>query len=181
MILAGIAIIPMPAKVTLGDGRLALASTVRVEFDRRIPTRDKTRLKLALSDFLHVRAGGSGPQFRFTLVEGDQGSETYSLAIGAQGVDIAASGSTGLFWAIQTLRQLVSNDSLPCLTIADSPAFGWRGVLLDEGRHFMGPAFVKRFLDVISLYKFNVLHWHLTEDQGWRIQIDSHPNLTRIV
>jgi len=178
--LAGIAIIPMPAKIALAEGRLELGDTVQVDVDRRVSSVDQRRLKWALSTFLHVRAGRSGPRFHFSLSEGDQGAEAYSLAIGERGVQVTAAGVAGLYWSIQTLRQLVASRALPYAMIEDAPAFGWRGVLLDEGRHFMGAAFVKRFLDVMSLYKFNVLHWHLTEDQGWRIQVDSHPNLTRV-
>lgn len=134
---------------------------------------------MAISSLLHVRLGRSGPRFKLSLVEEDANSEKYSLSVSSAGVDISAQSSKGLFWSLQTLRQVENEHSLPHLSVDDEPEFRWRGVLLDEGRHFMGPAFVKRFLDVMSLYKFNVLHWHLTEDQGWRIQIDSHPELTK--
>jgi hexosaminidase len=99
---------------------------------------------------------------------------------------------TGLFYAIQTLRQLLPVEiekralvsggvwQVPCVDIEDSPRFGWRGYMMDEGRHFHGKETLLRTLDLMAMQKLNVLHWHLTEDQGWRIEIEQYPRLTEI-
>jgi hexosaminidase len=110
--------------------------------------------------------------------------EGYMLEIEDDGaVRVEASTRTGAFYALQTLAQLASRDgvhvTLPVARIHDSPRFPWRGVLLDEGRHFFGPAAAKRLIDSMALYKFNTLHWHLTEDQGWRVEIKKYPRLTQ--
>ncbi|MEO7016026.1 MAG: beta-N-acetylhexosaminidase [Leifsonia sp.] len=111
-------------------------------------------------------------------------SEGYTLAITAEGVRIGAATSAGAYWGVQTLRQLVPVDCAPDpLTIApvsilDHPRFGYRGAMLDVARHFFTPAEVERFIDSLVLLKINHLHLHLTDDQGWRIQIESWPNLT---
>ncbi len=87
---------------------------------------------------------------------------------------------------IQTLRQLIPTKkgvvktTIPCLKIHDFPRFSWRGMLLDCCRHFMDKEFVMRYIDLLAYHKMNVLHWHLTEDQGWRIEIDKYPKLTEI-
>jgi hexosaminidase len=86
-----------------------------------------------------------------------------------------------LFYGIQTLRQLLSGTApVPCAEIEDKPRFGWRGMLLDCGRHFMSLALVKRYIDLLAYHKMNVFHWHLTEDQGWRLEIKRYPRLTEV-
>ena len=111
-------------------------------------------------------------------------SEGYRLVVSSGGVSVASADAAGSFYARQTLSQLssVSNGTVkcPCVEIEDFPAFRWRGLLLDESRHFFGMDSVKRFLDLMSLHKLNVFHWHLTDDQGWRIQIDRYPELTTV-
>lgn len=109
----------------------------------------------------------------------------YRLQITPDGVTITAAGEEGLRYGVQTLRQLLPVDKqattqLPCVEIYDYPRFGWRGLHLDVSRHFFTPDEVKRFLDVMAMYKFNRFHWHLTDDQGWRLQIKSHPELTDV-
>ena len=100
-------------------------------------------------------------------------------------VVISARTAAGAFYAFQTLRQAayVGSDGktyLPPGTILDKPRFKWRGMMLDEGRHFFGKEHVKRFLDLMALHKFNTFHWHLTEDQGWRVEIKKYPKLTQV-
>ena len=120
------------------------------------------------------------------------GSEGYRLEVKPDSIVIEAPGITGVFYGIQTLRQLLpieieerfpvsSKDwRVPCVLIEDKPRFSWRGFLLDEGRHFHGKATVQLTLDLMAMQKLNVLHWHLTEDQGWRIEIKKYPKLTEI-
>jgi hexosaminidase len=128
------------------------------------------------------------------------GQEGYELEITPGGVCLRAPTAGGLFHGVQTIRQLlpVESDleaeaspagdslvvrmdkSLPCLRIVDQPRYRWRGMLLDCCRHFMEPEFVKRCIDLLAYHKMNVLHWHLTEDQGWRIEIKKYPRLTEV-
>jgi hexosaminidase len=111
------------------------------------------------------------------------GEEGYELSITPDGVRLSAHRPAGVFYASQTLIQLLgtpqdSNLSLPALSISDSPRYPWRGAMLDVSRHFFGVDDVKRYIDLISHYKMNRLHLHLTDDQGWRIEIKSWPKLT---
>ncbi|MDE7461442.1 MAG: beta-N-acetylhexosaminidase [Paramuribaculum sp.] len=116
----------------------------------------------------------------------DLGPEAYLLSVNPQGITAAASRPAGFFYALQTLRQLLpfttqtAPATLPCLEIADAPRFGWRGFMLDEGRHIFGKDEVKKVLDMMAAYKMNRFHWHLTEDQGWRIEIKKYPKLTEV-
>ena len=114
-----------------------------------------------------------------------RGEEAYRLDVGADRVVIAASSDRGLLWGVQTLRQLLPSQdggkvTLPCLHIEDAPALAYRGQMLDVSRHFFPVEFIKRQLDVLSYYKINTFRWHLTDDQGWRIQIKRYPKLTEV-
>ena len=105
--------------------------------------------------------------------------EGYRLRVADGKAEIRHSTEAGRFYALQTLAQLRSADgSYPAVEIEDAPAFPWRGVLLDESRHFWGKEVVKRLLDRMAAFKLNVFHWHLTDAQGWRLQIDRYPELT---
>ncbi len=106
-------------------------------------------------------------------------AESYSLEVDEAGIRIEAADDAGMFYAEQTLRQLAVDGRVPFVSIADHPRFAYRGAMLDVARHFFGVADVKRYIDDIALLKFNHLHLHLTDDQGWRIQIDSWPELTK--
>ena len=111
---------------------------------------------------------------------GKLGPEAYELKIGKKGVVIKSSSDAGRFYAEKTLGQLVRNDQLYLGTIKDSPRFTWRGFMLDEARHFFGTEKVKELLDMMAEYKLNRFHWHLSDNQGWRIEIKALPELTRI-
>lgn len=106
-------------------------------------------------------------------------SEGYRIKIDENQVLISASDSAGVYRAKTTLDQLVDNGRLPYCQIEDAPRFRWRGVMLDEGRHFFGKEAVKNLLDTMAKYKLNVFHWHLTEDQGWRLEIPQFPDLVK--
>ena len=103
--------------------------------------------------------------------------EGYGLSVKPDGVTIRASDDAGEFYARQTLAQLKDGATFPCCEIKDSPRFKWRGVHVDDVRHFLGKEQVKRTIDQISKYKFNVFHWHLTDDQAWRIAVPGYPML----
>jgi hexosaminidase len=113
------------------------------------------------------------------------GDEGYELSITPDSIRVSARRPAGLFYGVQTLRQLLpfaspGSMSLPALSIHDTPRFAWRGAMLDVARHFFGVEDVKRFIDLISHYKMNRLHLHLSDDQGWRIEIKSWPRLTEV-
>ncbi|KJY35578.1 beta-N-acetylhexosaminidase [Streptomyces katrae] len=135
-------------------------------------------------------AGAPG-DLRLRLDPAGTGPEAYRLEVGADGVELTGGDAAGLFWAAQTLRQLLGADAfrraplrpgrawdLPYARIADRPRFGWRGLMLDVARHFMPKDGVLRYIDLLAAHKLNVLHLHLTDDQGWRIEIERHPELT---
>ncbi len=115
----------------------------------------------------------------------DTASEKYELDITPKEIHIRAAGNIGVFYAFQTLIQLLpvnkfTEAALPCLTLKDEPKFKWRGMHLDVCRHFFPVAFVKKYIDYLALYKLNTFHWHLTDDQGWRIEIMKYPRLTQL-
>ncbi|MFO7446443.1 MAG: family 20 glycosylhydrolase [Ignavibacteriaceae bacterium] len=116
--------------------------------------------------------------------------EAYSLSVTEDKIEIKSSGEEGLFRGIQTLFQLIpasaktsksnTETAIPACNISDKPVFLWRGLNLDCCRHFMTKDFIKRYIDILAYYKFNILHWHITEDQGWRIEIKKYPKLTEV-
>lgn len=144
--------------------------------------------------------GGVGPDpggIRLRLdgaLAGRLGPEGYALTVDGRGAQLSGASPAGLFWAAQTLRQLLGPDayrrapagggkrawSLPRGTLQDAPRFGWRGLLLDVARHFTPKDGVLRYIDLLAAHKLNVLHLHLTDDQGWRIEIRRHPRLTEV-
>ena len=123
-------------------------------------------------------------------ITGDNTDESYDLIIKNDVIQIKANSEVGLFRGFTTLRQMIPNSCeyggcvsgffLPEVLVSDSPEFEHRGLLLDCCRHFMEVEFIKKMIDNLALHKMNVLHWHLTEDQGWRIEIDAYPKLTEV-
>ncbi|MFF4561042.1 beta-N-acetylhexosaminidase [Streptomyces sp. NPDC001435] len=123
------------------------------------------------------------------MVTKDLGAEGYRLAVMPTGVHLVGGGPAGLFWGAQTLRQLLGPGAfrrapisgswrLPLIHVQDSPRFRWRGLMLDVARHFMPKEGVLRYLDLMAAHKLNVFHFHLTDDQGWRVEIKRYPKLT---
>ncbi|WTB83807.1 beta-N-acetylhexosaminidase [Streptomyces cellulosae] len=185
-------VIPAPASVDPGGRpyRITEKTRIRVDGPREARTvgeylagvlRPSTGYPLPVSD---RGAGG----IRLRIADGPYGSEGYRLRSGPFGITLTAAKPAGLFHGVQTLRQLLPADVEqrtrrpgPWLvaggTVTDSPRFGWRGAMLDVSRHFFSVDEVKRYIDRISLYKINKLHLHLSDDQGWRIAIDSWPRL----
>jgi hexosaminidase len=124
------------------------------------------------------------------------GLEGYKLSVTPSGIVIRAPQAAGLFYGVQTIYQLlppeafsISKDdpglknielTVPCLEMTDKPSFAWRGMHLDVSRHFFPKEFIKKYIDLIAMHKMNVFHWHLTDDNGWRIQIDQYPLLTEV-
>lgn len=108
------------------------------------------------------------------------GEEDYTLSIMPKEIKVAAGGDRGEFYARQTLSQLANSGECPCVRIEDSPAFPYRAFMLDCARHMTSVENIKKLIDAAALVKMNAMHWHLTDDQGWRVQIDSHPELVEI-
>lgn len=125
-----------------------------------------------------VGLGRNGRKIELKLVPGLP-PEGYRLRVSPDGATLEATSNAGLFYAGQTLRQLVSKEGIPCVTIEDAPRFAWRGMLLDVSRHFFPAAEVKRLIDLNARQKLNVFHWHLTDDGGWRVESKAFPLLTK--
>jgi hexosaminidase len=196
----GLLVVPEPRSVERAVGSFLLTSRVRIVApggDARFQgaaefLRDFLREKARLSVSLANRAEGGAIVFE-TADTGQPASiaaEGYSLVVTPNGIRIRATTAAGAFWAVQTLRQLLPPEvergaaasplRVPAVAITDAPRFGWRGSLVDVGRHYLSPAFIKRYIDLLALHKMNVLHWHLTEDQGWRLEIKRYPRLTSV-
>ena len=116
------------------------------------------------------------------IIEPGLVDESYRLVIRPDGLELSAHSRSGLFRGTQTVQQLMDakGESIPCGVIEDRPGFRWRGMLLDCGRHFMPLAVIKETIDQLAYHKFNVLHWHLTEDQGWRLEVPGYPRLAEV-
>ena len=136
---------------------------------------------------------GNGILLKLSSTEkSDFGKEGYKLSALSGLIEITAATPTGLFYGGQTLRQLLPPEiyssnkvsgvkwEIPCVEITDSPRFGWRGLMLDVSRHFFTKDEVKQLLDVMALHKINTFHWHLVDDNGWRIEIKKYPKLTEV-
>jgi len=181
-------IIPRPARCEPGAGVFTLTPETVIVADQlnqwnAVYLHDllaaKTSLAIQLAD--RVEGYESVIQLRMGSDHAEFGREGYQLTIQPGKIDLEAPEPAGVFYGLQSLRQLfVARDKISCYSIVDYPRFAWRGLMLDEGRHFMGKETVVRLLDQMALQKLNVFHWHLTEDQGWRIEIKAYPKLTEI-
>jgi hexosaminidase len=188
-------LIPAPASLEAREGNFVLNQNTRVVVDASdaelremaelfvAPLREASGLPLPVS-----AADGAALRGAIVLrVDPQPGApeEGYRLQVDANQVALTAATHAGLFRGLQTVRQLLPADSaarwtVPAVAIEDAPRFPYRGVHLDVGRHFFPVSFVKRYIDAMALYKFNTFHWHLTEDQGWRIEIKRYPRLTEV-
>jgi len=190
-------IVPMPAEVKMGKGSFSLspASVIIVkngvddfgaDFLNSILKKDfgfsLKKVKSAAANYIQLTT-------LQTLVPGKEGA--YTLAVAANNITISGQTASGTFYGVQTLLQLLPSKkengaktgyplSIPQLSITDYPRFAYRGMHLDVGRHFFPVSFVKKYIDYLAAYKYNTFHWHLTEDQGWRIEIKKYPNLTKV-
>lgn len=145
----------------------------------------------SLASASSAEPGTSGTRFIFKM-DKSKGDEAYSVNVCGSKAVIRASGLNGVLYAIETLKQMLpvgiytgaqagqESWTLPCMKIEDSPRFHYRGMHLDVSRHFFDMNEVKRYIDIMAIHKLNVLHWHLTDDQGWRLEIKKYPQLTEI-
>lgn len=198
LISAQVNIIPAPAEMKLNKGFFEPGEVMPVYIDKSFL---KGELLLQnLNYFAQIQPVISPKKVKKGIVIAKPKmalkAESYLLLISKKGIRIEASDDAGVFYAFQTLRQLRADNQsfshdgkefqkrvlgqIPCLTIKDSPAFKWRGMHLDVSRHFYGVEKVKKYLDLMALHKMNVFHWHLTDDQGWRIEIKKYPALTSV-
>ena len=166
--LAAVTLVPAPREFVAGEGALAVTSKV----------------SYSLADWYDFdRVGQCIAEMGKNVVrDGTLPPEGYRLVVGRDSVEIAARDGAGEFYAMQTLRQLVvqtgtNSIAVPRCTVRDWPAYRWRGVLVDEARHFLGKETLLKIIDTMSVHKLNVLHWHLTDDQGWRLELKRHPEL----
>ena len=192
-----VAVVPLPEHIVEGQGTFRLTSDAEVVLlfdDERLSGVTAALNKVLMPLF------GRGPRVRHADKAADHAvnvtrdetmpAEAYRLFVTPCRIDIVAGGAQGAFYAVQTLRQLLpaaayeADDvravELPVVTIEDKPCLGYRGMMLDVGRHFFTVDEVKEALDIMALLKLNVFHWHLTDDQGWRIEIRKYPKLTEI-
>lgn len=177
---APIALVPLPRSVEwtadapflIGDGGAVLVATDQAEFGALAAT----RLTEAAGHPFTV--GGRGPAVEFRLAEGGA-PESYTVTIAADGVLVEGADPAGLWHGLATLRQVVvqAGPAVPAGRIQDAPRFGWRGLSVDIARHFYGPADLRLVIDLMAEHKLNVLHLHLSDDQGWRIDLPSRPEL----
>jgi hexosaminidase len=195
-----IPLLPQPAQYEPLPGRFALTERTAIQADEanRANAEYLRKLLAQASGFpLPVRCGDPlqiKDSIRLTLNPGTEppGEEGYQLEVQTEGVTVSGRTQAGVFRGLQTIRQLLPTAvespaaatpiawSLPACRVADAPRFVWRGFMLDEGRHFQGKQAVLELLDLMALFKLNVFHWHLTEDQGWRIEIQHYPRLNQI-
>ena len=182
-------IIPKPHYLAAGEGKFALDKNTKIE----TPDDNRSReIAAFLRDAIKEQTGialsnkkKSKNSIVFQFVKNVQGDEAYRLTVAPKLITIEASNTKGFFWAVQTLRQMLPLDkspvvTIPGVTIDDRPEFSYRGHMLDVGRHFFPPEFIKKQIELLAYYKINVFRWHLTEDQGWRIEIKTYPNLTKV-
>ena len=193
-----LALIPMPANVERCAGRFDLQAGTVVASGRKSGSSGVADYFRDLLARTHgVRLGQAADNaaaahaITFSLNEdggaNDWRDESYHLDVTPQGVAVTANKTHGLFNGAVTLWQLLERDSdgartlhAACVHIADRPRFAWRGLLFDSARHFQPVEFVKHFIDTMALHKLNVMQWHLTDDQGWRIEIKKYPRLTQV-
>jgi hexosaminidase len=201
-----LSLVPVPASVERRPGSFLIDGRTSIAVDAGSPAlndvgrflasrlRESTGYPLPLDTVLK---GGKGAPAHVIVLTLDPSSsagkaEAYTLDVTKGGIRITAGDAAGAFYALQTLFQLLPPEfghgspvygvawEVSCVRIEDAPRFPWRGMHLDVGRHFFGKKFVEEYIDLISHYKFNVFHWHLTEDQGWRIEIKKYPRLTTV-
>ncbi|HEX9610842.1 MAG TPA: beta-N-acetylhexosaminidase [Gemmatimonadales bacterium] len=194
-----LSVIPQPVRLEPAPGAFVLTAATVIATDRA--TRD---IGYTLADLVAPATGyriavrpltagaPRGIAIRLDTALARLGDEGYRLEVTPSRVTIRAFALAGAFYAVQTLRQLLPvaifrqgkveavRWTIPAVVIEDYPRFPWRGAHLDVGRHFMPKEFVKKYIDLLALHKLNRFHWHLTEDQGWRIEIKTYPRLTEV-
>ena len=184
-------IIPQPLSVTEKTGNFTINSSTRLVVKDKKDNATASFLNTYLLEhygFKLIQVTTDAAK-SITISSGQQGeglkASGYQLQSGMDGVHIKGNSELGSFYGMQTLLQLLPTEKstaliIPALLVEDQPRFAYRGAMLDVGRHFLPVHFIKKYLDYLALHKLNYFHWHLTEDQGWRIEIKKYPNLTKV-
>ena len=184
-------VIPAPAELTPGEGAFPLTARTLVLVPRGDAAADASArflvdlLRRSRGVTLAVRETDPAlaPATGAIVFERRDGlaPEGYVLEVNGGRITVAATAAAGLFYGAGTLWQLTPvRGPVPAVSVHDQPVYKWRGLMLDSARHYQTPEFIKRFLDAMALHKLNVLHWHLTDDQGWRLEIKRNPKLTSV-
>ncbi len=189
------AIIPLPVAIDTGSGVLPITADTALQADR-----DSASAARLLAGWLPPVDGQPRPvrtlrpsaragsiTLTTEAARTDLRDEGYALSVTARGATVTGATPRGVLWGAQTLRQLLAlpapadaGTALPVVEVVDRPRFSWRGLLLDVARHFYPVPFIERLVDLMSLYKLGTFHWHLTDDQGWRLEVRSRPRLTEV-
>lgn len=197
---ADIAIIPQPVSLTKTTGVFSLPQTIVIEAPVTQEMKEVTRFlkeRLSVATGINVTVQNAAPSAAIQLLlnktqDAVIGKEGYNLSVTSKNIIIKANTAAGLFYGVQTMLQLfpkeiesavpVANISwtAPAVEITDYPRFGWRGLMFDVARHFFTKEDVKKYIDNMVRYKYNLLHLHLTDDEGWRIEIKGLPKLTEV-
>ncbi|MBX2928795.1 MAG: family 20 glycosylhydrolase [Saprospiraceae bacterium] len=193
---AGLALIPLPKEVIRKEGIFTIDpnTQIRVADGAQVlqPVADYLAAYLYRAAGLELQVSGEGSktnEIEFSLDAAISGAEAYRLEVGPERIRIRAKAGAGAFYAVQTLLQLLQGEregdtprpiEVPAVQITDAPRFEYRGMHLDVARHFFPVSFIKRYIDLLAMHKFNRFHWHLTEDQGWRIEIKKYPRLQEV-
>ncbi len=195
---AEVSVIPKPVSMTVKDGYFTITPATVINAEPGCED-EANRLAEMICNAIEcnidrIPTGEPSGTIDIALDKGltHLGTEGYSLEVTPERIIIRAPEKAGIYYASQTLRQLLPVEifspepvagvqwKVPCIKIEDYPRFIWRGMMLDTGRHFMPVDFVKRLIDLLAMHKLNRFHWHLTDDQGWRIEIKKYPKLTEI-
>ncbi|MDB5012566.1 MAG: beta-N-acetylhexosaminidase, partial [Daejeonella sp.] len=183
-----VGIIPLPVSVNLSAGKFTIPQNLTIQANTPDELNVADFLKTWLQQYGKTVSISNDKNSTISLSSSEESitnKEGYNLSVSNSGIKITASQGAGLFYGVQSLIQLVPIEkqgemNVPFLIITDQPFFKWRGVMLDVSRHFFSVGFVKKYIDVLATYKINTFHWHLTDDQGWRIEIKKYPKLTEI-
>lgn len=178
-------LVPMPHSIALSPGTFDLGNGVNITATGEATSVVKYLCQKLQDSVNPVKISPDYPRSIVLTVATSSNRikpEGYELTVAADGIQIVSSDASGIFHGVQTLLQLIPENSLeiPCCHIEDAPQFLWRGILLDVSRHYMPVAFIKKLIDAMAMHKLNIFHWHLVDDHGWRLQIDAYPELTEI-
>ncbi len=176
-------LLPYPNSVQVKQGEFIPSQTLTVSMPGGLDNEWKALWDVFKPFGITVKKGGDDAQIKF-IKNGELGKEAYTLTVKNDRVLIGYNAPAGAYYAIQTLKQLAEKSNggcrIACVEIFDEPAFAWRAFMLDEGRYFKGKEVVMQLLDQMASMKMNTFHWHLVDDQGWRIEIKKYPKLTEI-
>jgi hexosaminidase len=179
-----ISVIPFPNVLEEEKGEFQFCNSLTINLDKAF-TSELNIISSTFSKTYGIKIT-TASNAKLVFIQNKQlEKEAYKLSVAPDRIVVEASTSTGCFWALQTIRQMMQQTvgggyKIKSCRINDKPAFPWRGFMLDEARNFQGKELVKKMLDQMALLKMNVFHWHLTDDQGWRIEIKKYPLLTKI-